>query len=83
MRILPETNTPYTLAELEANFDRICDPTDWRNPIYAVLPKAEIQAAFWAIQYFTGGAKIEIYEADGDDMFSISSPGYRLGPCGA
>ena len=72
----------YTEAQLEAAFDKVADPADWRNPIYEVVDRDAVEVTVRAIQHFTA-APIQVIDLDWNDEFMIKSPGYRLGPAGA
>ena len=72
----------FTEAQLEAAFDKVADPADWRNPIYEVVDRDAVEVTVRAIQHFTA-ASIEVIDLNWHDEFMIKSPGYRLGPAGA
>ena len=86
MKVLQETGTPFTKAQLEAAFDKVVNQDelyeDWRAPIVMeVIDKDDVHVTVAAIHYFTG-APVEVKDLDWNDEFMISSPGYRLGPAG-
>jgi len=72
----------FTEAQLEAAFDKVADPSDWRNPIYEVVDRDEVEVTVRAIQHFTA-APVQVKDLEWGDEFMIKSPGYRLGPAGA
>ena len=80
MKILSSTGTPFTQAELEAAFDKVADPADWKNPIYKVVHRDDVHVSVCAVRHFTA-ASVEVSEMWGD-KFIVSSPGYRMGPAG-
>ena len=80
--ILPSTGTPFTEAQLEAAFDKVADPADWRNPIYQVVDRDDVHVTVCAVRHFTA-APIEVIDLQWGDEFMVKSPGYRLGPAGA
>ena len=82
MRVLPSTGTAFTEAQLEAAFDKVADPADWRNPIYQVVDRDDVHVTVCAVRHFTA-APIEVIDLEWGDEFMIKSPGYRLGPAGA
>ena len=82
MRVLQETGTPFTEAQLQAAFDKVADPADWRNPIYEVVDRDDVHVTVCAVRHFTA-APIEVVDLQWGDEFMIKSPGYRLGPAGA
>lgn len=80
MKILSSTDTPFTQAQLEAAFDKVADPSDWKNPIYKVVHRDDVHISVCAVTHFTA-ASVEVTEMWGD-KFIVSSPGYRMGPAG-
>ena len=72
----------YTEAQLEAAFDKVADPADWRNPIYEVVDRDAVEVTVRAIQHFTA-APVQVTDLQWNDEFMIKSLGYRLGPAGA
>tara|TARA_Y100000289_G_scaffold65326_1_gene78691 strand:+ start:67 stop:291 length:225 start_codon:yes stop_codon:yes gene_type:complete len=71
----------FTDAELGAAFDKVADPADWRNPIYAVVDRDEVEVTVCAIQRFAGG-QIEVIDLQWNDEFMVKNGGYRNGPAG-
>lgn len=82
MKILSSAGTAFTEAQLEAAFDKVADPADWRNPIYQVVDRDDVHVTVCAVRHFTA-APIEVIDLQWGDEFMIKSPGYRLGPAGA
>ncbi len=74
------THKEFTLDELKAEFNRLCDPTDWRNPIDTVIRPGEEMKAEMAILFYTG-TKAEFNWID-SKRIQVKSPGYRNGPAG-
>ena len=72
----------FTEEQLEAAFGKVADPADWRNPIYEVVYRDDVEVTVRAIQHFTA-APIEVVDLEWNDEFMIKSFGYRLGPAGA
>jgi len=71
----------FTQSQLEAAFDKVADPADWRNSIWQVVDRDAVEVTVCAIQYFTAAA-VEVKDLEWNDEFMISSPGYRMGPAG-
>ena len=61
-------------------FEKVQDPTDWRNPIKAIVPEDELAATMDAITYFT--ATFPTCSDNGDGTYLVMSEGYRNGPAG-
>jgi len=80
------TDGTFTVADLHKQYNRICNPNDWRAPIDAIVPKAEVLITVAAITYYTGTTcKTHLVDApDGysGEFWRIRSVGYRNGPCG-
>ena len=71
----------FTETQLEAAFDKVADPADWREPIYEVVDRDFVDVTVRAIQHYTA-APVEVIDLHWNDEFMIKSPGYRLGPAG-
>lgn len=73
----------YTLAELDAAFEKIRNPRDWKAPIDCRIPVANLGAAQAACVYYTA---TELSEAIGgkshDGTVRVVADGYRMGPAG-
>ena len=82
MLILQETGTPFTKEQLGTAFDKVADPSDWRNPIWAVVDRDDVHITVAAIKFFAAPT-VEVKDLDWNDEFMVKSPGYRLGPAGA
>ena len=77
----PTSPQPFTQAQLEAAFDLLADPDDWKAPIAAWVSGESVRIAVAAIQHFT--ATDPTVELDTFNMrYLISSVGYRAGPAG-
>jgi len=77
---------------LKAAFEAVCDKTDWKNPINALVRVDEydfigLDLYIKAVVHFTGTTP-EVYVAEGFDkqkgyaIYRLVSEGYRLGPAG-
>lgn len=72
----------FTEAQLDAAFAKVADAADWRNPIYEVVDRDEVEVTVRAIEHFTA-APVEVIDLQWADEFMVKSVGYRLGPAGA
>lgn len=84
----------FTQAELDAAFSKVANPDDWKAPVKAIVPVAELAVTLVAISHFTAtSATVRI--ATGEDLradgrivgtsiesFEVTAPGYRAGPAG-
>lgn len=73
------------VADLHKAFDHVCNPDDWRAPIDAIVPVAELPLTVQAIGFYTGtGVKTNHAEISGciGEFWRVQSVGYRNGPCG-
>ncbi len=71
----------FSYPQLKAAFDKLADPSDWRAPIYAVMPGELVSVAVAAIQFFT--ATEPDVQLDMQHMkYHVQSIGYRAGPAG-
>lgn len=68
-------------------FDRVASPGDWKGPINITLEQriwedfdAEKDTIRHAIMFFTGNPDCKVSISKG--YMSITSAGYRAGPCG-
>jgi len=69
-------------GELQAAFDRVADPKDWRGPIdfQGDMTPEEAQASCEAIRFFTAcEPTLQELCAGG---YRIKAEGYRAGPAG-
>ena len=71
----------YTQAELKSAFDKIADPSDWKNPISAEMAGEEVTMAMAAIEFFTA-TTAEVAIDTTATRYTLTSPGYRIGPAG-
>ena len=76
----------FSVADLRKAFNLVCDPTDVRGVIDAVIPAREAQVVRQAVIFFTGDVPT-IADTDTpsgvDGAFvRVTSAGYRNGPCG-
>ena len=76
-----ETYLGFPIADLEATFDRIKDPADWRNPIGAEIPGDATKIVAAAIDFYTA-TKMRIVGGPipGTGKILIYAKGYRAGP---
>lgn len=86
-----KTHGKFTIADMEAAFDKVSDPEDWRGPIDAIVSGSEIDVTEAAVIFYTGSVpKVRMnIEVDPkthllmpDAGFRLRSVGYRNGPCG-
>mgnify|MGYP001240640120 CR=1 FL=1 len=68
-----------TRGDLEAAFNKVCDPADWKAPIHAFVTANELDITVKAIDFFTACAPV-FYAKDGG--YVIGCEGYRNGPAG-
>lgn len=71
----------FTEKELRNAFDKVKDPTDWRNPIYRRVWIKKIDVTVAAIEFFTGAEVKKKLHPSGNDYY-VECEGYRNGPCG-
>jgi hypothetical protein len=78
-RITPE-GTPngysFTRTELNAAFELVQDPVDWKNPINMVIPEASLPLVEEAIRYVTG-AEVLVWDAHEAGKVRVVSVGYN------
>lgn len=78
---VPTENDIYEV--LRKTFDAICDPTDWKAPVHAVVSRdGTVSVGLYAdaIEFMTG-TKPMLFVVD-ESHIRIVSEGYRLGPAG-
>lgn len=82
---------PYILVEhfgkyallLRSAFDQICDPTDWKKPVHAMVPWESASVYMDAVRYMTATTcECERVQRDGVTYALLKSVGYRAGPAG-
>jgi hypothetical protein len=71
----------WTRKQLKDAFDKVCDPKDWKAPIYARVMRKNIDVTLAAIAFFTGTSGGVRDIAGRPDVY-IESEGYRKGPAG-
>ena len=75
-----QSGVDFTQAQLEAGFNAVCDKTDWKAPISAVVGESLVGLVYSAIMHFTATCpKVSRLE---NGNFSVESIGYRMGPAG-
>lgn len=72
----------FTEQQLDAAFNKVADPRDWRNPIYEVVDRDVVAVTVAAIEFFTA-TTVRVKDLDWNDEFMVHSVGYRMGPAGA
>lgn len=71
----------YSVAVLEAAFEKVSDPEDWKAPIAASVPGELVSVVTAAIKFYT--ATVPTVSLDTRTMeYLITSEGYRMGPAG-
>jgi hypothetical protein len=75
----PKRLTGYRLDQLAAAFDRVRDPRDWKAPIRAVIPEAQLLVVEKAVLWFTGTAPVFEVAPGEINRLLVMAPGYRLG----
>lgn len=70
----------YTIAEMEAIFNKISDSSDWKNKIDSVILASERELATDAIEFYTA-TKAEFKDL-GTKYLRVFATGYRNGPAG-
>lgn len=68
----------YTEQQLKASFDLVCDKTNWKLPISAILPgdspKAALDQLAFAITFYTGSVATISKTKSG--KLKVTAPGY-------
>jgi len=71
----------FTQTQLTDAFNKIKDPTDWKNPICARVKGEAVTLVVAAIQHFTAtDPTVQLNQNTMD--YIIESEGYRMGPAG-
>jgi hypothetical protein len=65
---------------LRAEFDKVCDPCDWRAPISYYCVKERVAVVCAAIAFMTATEPVVTNAHDG--VYLVTSEGYRMGPAG-
>jgi uncharacterized heparinase superfamily protein len=72
-------------------FNQICDPNDWKGPIDAIVPAMQFKVYADSVEFMTGTEAViherdetgrRMYDTAGNQLFRMTSVGYRAGPCG-
>lgn len=66
-------------AKLKAIFEQVCNKTNWKLPINAVIKAEDQRLATEAIIYFTGGGDIHVSQSGAQKkkgLIRIQAPGY-------
>ena len=71
----------FSEPQLHAAFMKVAEP-DWRDPIWAVVDRDDVDVTVAAICYFTATNPV-VKDLEFRDEFSVRADGYRLGPAGA
>jgi hypothetical protein len=75
-----ESGVAFSQAQLEAGFNAVCDKSDWKAPINAVVGESLVGLVYSAIMHFTATCPKVTRMENGN--FSLTSIGYRRGPAG-
>jgi hypothetical protein len=77
-----EIHEGYTKEELSWAFDAVADPDDWKGAIDSVIPRAEFEKTYAAIEFYTATkATCSVYN-EIHQLVRIRAAGYRAGPAG-
>ena len=79
------TEFEFSPDELEAAFNAVADPDDWRAPISALIEPDQrlIQMTVTAVAFFTATVPtLSMVETPAGYMVAINAVGYRAGPAG-
>jgi len=66
----------YTREQLSEAFNKVANPANWKYPIDAVIPKADLDVTETAVTFFAG-CSVEVVEDRGDEV-RIQAIGYYL-----
>lgn len=81
LRAWASTHRGFSAEALRAQFDRICDPADWKGPIGVWVPGEAVLLTVAAVEFMT--ATTPRVELDVARMrYRVTSEGYRRGPAG-
>jgi hypothetical protein len=67
---------------LKDAFDKVCDPKDWKAPIYKRIMRRDLDVTLAAIAFFTATSAEVVMDIPGRPDVLIESEGYRNGPAG-
>ena len=73
-------SSPFTQAELEAGFNLVRDPADWKASINAEVAPKDLPVVLAAIEHMT--ATTATVAAGENGRLRVTSVGYRMGPAG-
>jgi hypothetical protein len=74
------THPLYTAEDLKTAFDKVADPTDWKNPFVADVILSDLGVTLAAIEHYT--ACPVYYVKQVGNVFTLRCDGYRMGPAG-
>ena len=72
-----ETGTPYSDKQLHEAFDKVCDKSNWKNPIKGLCKPEDQDVVTEAIIYFTGSVP-EFRKVKSTGMLRVTAAGYYL-----
>lgn len=72
----------YSRAALQAAFDKVANPDDWKDSICAMVPAEVLDLVCAAIEFFTSTVPSVIVVDFACNKFVVVAAGYRLGPAG-
>lgn len=81
----PPDGGPTKVELLQAAFNQVCDPADWKAPIAANVLDSQMDITIAAIVHFTATSPrfVQAGRNDkGEAIFHVTSLGYRAGPAG-
>jgi hypothetical protein len=87
-----EAMTGYTQEQLQAAFNLVANPSDWKLIVESYCTSDEIKIVYAAVEHFTATIPtfdyIRLADAPmgrfktGDHIFKVRAAGYALGPAG-
>ena len=72
----------YTRGQLDAAFNLISDPEDWRAPLHGTVKSEDLGACLAAAEFFTGSGLQSVWSDYEKGLHEVKGAGYRNGPCG-
>lgn len=78
----PMRVTGFSHSELTGAFKRVCDPLDWKGPIFAEIPAMDRRVVQKAIYWFTATIPVFATVPRNAERLIVTATGYRLGPAG-